>query len=79
MIYNFSLLTDLAALPLRAKRKPAEVYLTGKRLQEEVKLLEEEMRRFLCYYRDNLMPNLSARLNFIEKGLCMTNQSEFYC
>lgn len=59
----------LDALPLRTKRKSVEVYLTGKRLEEEIILLEEEMLRFLCYYKDKVIPALSKRLHSLEKGV----------
>ena len=57
-------------MSLRIKRRPVEVYLTGKRLEEELGLLENEMHKFLCYYKDNVLPNLEARLHFINNGLC---------
>ncbi len=56
------------ALPLRAKRKAVEAYLTSKRLEEELSLLKSEMVQFLCYYKDNVIPDLSAHLNSVDKG-----------
>ena len=44
------------------------MYLTGKRLEEELSLLKKEMVQYLCYYKDNLIPNLSSRLNSLNKG-----------
>jgi hypothetical protein len=56
----------LDKVPLRAKRKAVEIYLTGKRLEEEILLLEKEMIRFLCYYRDKVIPDLSSRLDSLD-------------
>lgn len=67
---------DRFQLPLRAKRKSVEVYLTGKRLAEEILLLEEEMRRFLCYYKDNVIPDLWSRLQFLEKDELPNDDNE---
>ena len=45
-----------------------EVYLTGKRLEEEMSLLKMEMVQFLCYCKDNLIPDLSSRLNSLKES-----------
>ena len=60
---------DLAALSLRLKRKPVEVHLNGIRLNEELGLLEDEMYKFLCYYKDNILSSLDTRLRSIVNGL----------
>jgi hypothetical protein len=60
---------DLAALSLRLKRKPVEVHLNGIRLNEELGLLEDEMYKFLCYYKDNILSSLGTRLRSIVNGL----------
>ena len=65
-------------LPLRAKRKVVEVFLTGKRLTEEVLVLEDEMRRFLCYYRDKVIPDLSSRLDSLDNGMCCYNDYKIF-
>ena len=60
-------LDDNVVLPLRAKRKVIEIYLIGKRLEEEIPLLEDEMVRCLKYYRDKVMPSLTSGLNSLDK------------
>ena len=56
-------------LPLRAKRKVIEIYLIGKRLEEEIPLLEDKIVRCLKYYRDKVMPSLTSDLNSLDKGM----------
>ena len=59
-------------MPLRAKRKAVEIYLTGKRMEEEILLLEKEMIRFLCYYRDKIIPDLSSCLDSLDGMFILT-------
>ena len=76
--FSVSVLFHIAVLPLRAKRKVVEVFLTGKRLTEEVLVLEDEMRRFLCYYRDKVIPDLSSRLDSLDNGMCCYNDYKIF-
>ena len=66
------LLVNLDALSLHTKRKPVEIYLAGKQLQEELQLLEDEMLRFLHYYKDHVMPSLDAHLNTLSVSTGMS-------
>lgn len=76
--FSVSVLFHIAVLPLRAKRKVVEVFLTGKRLTEEVLVLEDEMRWFLCYYRDKVIPDLSSRLDSLDNGMCCYNDYKIF-
>ena len=44
-------------------------FLIGKRLEEEIPMLEQEMVRCLKHYRDKVMPSLTSGLNTLDKGM----------
>jgi hypothetical protein len=54
-----------------ARNLTLTLYLIGKRLEEEIPLLEQEMVRCLKYYRDKVMPDLTSGLNSLDIGMYM--------